>query len=261
MKRSQLTIAVCGLVPALLFVPPAQGAAGPATLSKVEAKLVAISKPYKPAELSPYRYGLIVDEWELVKVLSGPAPAAKRFRVHHWAYMDLAPQPALNWKPGITATLVIRPLDEVPVVNMVYPGNSLPENVDAPAYYDTAQAEGLPAALAKSATPSKILETVKKQLNPAVLVVNGADCHGLNDLNLLYGGAGKGKAVSVGGGGTFFPQHELGYRIAAAECPKLEWGIQSGGADRPYGGFGGSGYSLVFYAGPAWPPLPGRGPA
>jgi hypothetical protein len=96
--------------------------------------------------------------------------------------------------------------------------------------------------------------------------VNGADCHGLNDLNLLFDGAGRDRkaakpAVSVGGGGTFFPQHELGYRIAAAECPNLEWGIQSGGVDRPYGGFGGSGYSLVFLPGPAWSLLPGRGPA
>jgi len=193
------------------------------------------------------------------------ALSANTIIVYHWSFLERQPQAAVSWKTGEKKTLTLRPWEEVPEVRRMRRDEELvASRVDVPAFYDTALGAGLPPVLAAAQTPGKVLETVKKHLGSdlsKVLCVNGADCHGLNDTGLLYGGAGRGKVVSVGGPGTFFPQHELGYRVAAAECPNLEWGIQSGGADRPCGGFGGSGYSLRFLPGPAWPALPGRGPA
>jgi hypothetical protein len=91
-------------------------------------------------------------------------------------------------------------------------------------------------------------------------MVTAGECHFTLSPGLLYGGTGQTKVVAVGGPGSGFGQHELGFRLALAECPNIEWGIQGGGMDRPYGNW----VNITDYrmhAGPPWPPLPGRGPA
>jgi hypothetical protein len=238
----------------------------PTDLVTVEATLTAMSRVPTLKDLSTYTAGLMAFEWKVDKVVSGKLDD-KSILVYHWSYIDRKPQPAASWKTGEQRKLTLRPWAEVAdVKRLCLSEDIVPGRVKMLAFYDTAMGVGMPDAIARSQTGGKILADIRRQLgaDPAkVLVVNGADCHGLNDLHLLYGGSGKGKAVSIGGAGTGFGQHVLGYRVAMAECANLEWAIQSGGADRPCGGFGGSGYAdaLVNLAGPAWPPLPGRGPA
>ena len=239
-------------------------AQAPGTTVTVEATLTAMSKVPTLVDLGMYKESLVAVEWRVDRVAQGTL-TAKTIIVYHWSFLDRKFQAAAAWKPGERRTLRLRPWQEVPEVQRLRRDENITAGrEDVPAFYDTALGAGLPAVVAAAQTGGKILEAVRKGLGSdlsKVKIVNGADCHGLNDLNLLYGGTGRGKAVSVGGPGTFFPQHELGYRLAAAECPNLEWGIQSGGTDRPCGGFGGAGYPLRFLAGPAWPALPGRGPA
>ena len=259
-------VTLCLLLPPVLLVRTAS-AAGRPTLVTVEATLKALSRLPTPKDLEGYSESLLACEWQVDKVVTGALPD-KTVIVYHWSFVARKLQPMTAWKPGEKKTLTLRPWDEVPEVKRLNVAEEIVAGrLNLPAFYDTALGAGLPEVVAEAQRSDKILEAVRKGLGSGlsgILCVNGADCHGLNDLNLLYGPSDRHsprKAVSVGGGGTFFPQHELGYRIAAVECPKLEWGIQSGGADRPYGGFGGVGYSLVFYPGPAWPLLPGRGPA
>jgi len=229
----------------------------------VEARLKAMSKAPTLKDLSTYKESLIACHWEVGKVTGG-ALKEKEIIVYHWSYLDSKFQEAVKWKIGEIRTLTLRPFDEVPVLNRLRKDEDIAvKYLDLPTYYDTALGKDLPPVLAEAMAGGKILAMLKGRFGKnadSLRMVTAGECHFGLSPNLLYDGTGNGKVVGVGGAGSGFGQHELGYRLALAEFPKIEWGIQGGGMDRPYGNWVGiTDYRM--HAGPAWPPLKGRGPA
>ena len=73
---------------------------------EVQAKLVAKSKVPDPGQMAPYRNALIVNEYEVEKVLKG-AYAGKTIRVAQWGMLDLKPTPLAAQEPGTRVKLVL----------------------------------------------------------------------------------------------------------------------------------------------------------
>jgi len=73
---------------------------------EVQAKLVAKSKLPDPGQMAPYRNALVVNEYEVEKVLKGTY-ADKTIRVVQWGMLDLKPTPLAAQEPGTSVKLVL----------------------------------------------------------------------------------------------------------------------------------------------------------
>jgi hypothetical protein len=98
----------------------------------VDAELLQKSEGMTKDRLGPYREGLVIYEWRVLKVSKG-ALTAKKIRVGHWGYYDDLPQDILNIKPGLTVkSMVILPFEHgSKLMRQAKQVDSLPEDFDA----------------------------------------------------------------------------------------------------------------------------------
>jgi len=102
--------------------------------STVEARLVARSRQPTLDEISPYTRALAVEEWELLRPVSGEAPPV-RFRVARWAILDSTASDASRLPAGATRTLRLEPYAAQPQLESVVLADTL-AGADSPLFAD-----------------------------------------------------------------------------------------------------------------------------
>ncbi|HUW30801.1 MAG TPA: hypothetical protein VM223_04255, partial [Planctomycetota bacterium] len=102
---------------------------------EVQAKLVAKSKIPDPGQMAPYRNALIVNEYEVEKVLKG-ACAGKTIRVAQWGMLDLKPTPLAAQAPGTSVKLVLETLADHDELVPELISDTLKEDFDLKLYTD-----------------------------------------------------------------------------------------------------------------------------
>ncbi|NQT20557.1 MAG: HEAT repeat domain-containing protein [Planctomycetes bacterium] len=125
------------------FPPPAEDETPTATPPRprikqhpfeVEAKLTAITKAPRPAEMAPYSDALVVFEYEVQKVIRGTC-TQKNLRVAHWGVLDTQETRATRMKLGTRVDLIAVAFENHPDLEGEFIRNALPENHDLPLYY------------------------------------------------------------------------------------------------------------------------------
>lgn len=105
-----------------------------AARAELELRLLASSPAPALEEISPYREALVVDEFEVVRQISGPPVAKPRIRVARWAILDgqvLTP-PRL----GEVSRRVVEPFSEQPQLEPFFLADRLPAEAEMPLYFD-----------------------------------------------------------------------------------------------------------------------------
>jgi hypothetical protein len=102
---------------------------------EVRAKLVAKSKIPEPGQMGPYRDALVVNEYEVEKVLQG-AYAGKTIRVAQWGLLDLKPTPPAVRKPGASVKLVLETFADHDELESELISDTLEENFDLTLFTD-----------------------------------------------------------------------------------------------------------------------------
>jgi len=111
---------------------------------EIEAKLVAMSEIPRAAEIAPYRDALIVNEYEVVKVLQGKNPG-KKLRVSQWGLVETEPTSLARAKPGDVMRFAVEPLADHTELEAEVTRDTLPEDFEAPRFLDvTLQPSGAP---------------------------------------------------------------------------------------------------------------------
>jgi hypothetical protein len=107
------------------------------TLPQIElqAKLVAKSQIPAPAEMLPYRNALVVNEYQVEKVLNGTY-APKTIRVAQWGVSDLKPTPLAALKPGASVKLVLETFADHGELASELISDTLEENFELDLYTD-----------------------------------------------------------------------------------------------------------------------------
>jgi hypothetical protein len=120
----------------------AAAAAAPAVeRTRVEARLVARSRPATLAAIAPYRRALVVEEYERLRALDGPEPPA-RFRVARWSLLDGEPTRPMALAPGATVELLLEPREAQPQLEGSVVADTLPPAPDLPVYFEVGLADG-----------------------------------------------------------------------------------------------------------------------
>jgi hypothetical protein len=101
----------------------------------VKARLGALSELPTPEQIAPYREGLVLGEYEVVKLKQGEI-GADRVRVAHWAILDGAPQPLRAAKSGDVVRLALEPWESYPRLESAYLSDTLAPDGDAPLFLD-----------------------------------------------------------------------------------------------------------------------------
>ncbi|HUT59835.1 MAG TPA: hypothetical protein VNA25_18465, partial [Phycisphaerae bacterium] len=102
---------------------------------EVQAKLVAKSKLPDPRQMAPYRNALIVNEYEVEKVLKGTY-AGKTIRVVQWGMLDLKPTPLAAQEPGTSVKLVLETFADHDELVPELISDTLKEDFDLKLYTD-----------------------------------------------------------------------------------------------------------------------------
>lgn len=101
--------------------------------TRVRAQLTARSRPPTLDEITPYRQGLVVYEYEVEEVLSGEAP--DRLRVAHWAILDGETLPVTEWQTGRTVELTLEPFEANRQLEPLYVSDTLQGGQELPLYH------------------------------------------------------------------------------------------------------------------------------
>ena len=96
----------------------------------VEATLVARSQIPRLDEISPYRQALVVEEYELKRILQGTSPP-RRFRVARWALLDALPTRGIRQPVGKASTLTLEPFAAQKHLESVVLSDTLPSTTDS----------------------------------------------------------------------------------------------------------------------------------
>jgi hypothetical protein len=102
---------------------------------EVQATLIAKSKIPDPRQMAPYRNALIVNEYQVEKVLKG-AYAGKTIRVAQWGMLDLKPTPLAALKPGASVKLALEVFADHDELVPELISDTLKENFDLKLYTD-----------------------------------------------------------------------------------------------------------------------------
>ena len=86
-----------------------------------------------PADILPYRAALVVNEYDVEKIVSGKY-RRKAVRVAQWGIIDGERAPVSQAEPGEPARLVIEPWADHPELESEQQIDSLPEDFDLPLY-------------------------------------------------------------------------------------------------------------------------------
>ena len=102
---------------------------------ELQAKLVAKSQIPAPAQMLPYRNALVVNEYQVEKVLNGTY-APKTIRVAQWGVSDLKPTPLAALKPGASVKLILETFADHEELASELISDTLEENFELDLYTD-----------------------------------------------------------------------------------------------------------------------------
>jgi hypothetical protein len=102
---------------------------------EVEVKLLAASKVPDPKAILPYHSALVVNEWQVVKVVRG-AYKPQRIRVAQWAILADGLTPVAALKPGATARLKLERFTDTPKLEREFLNDTLPDDFDLTLYVE-----------------------------------------------------------------------------------------------------------------------------
>ena len=100
----------------------------------VRARLRARSRAPTLDEISPYREGLVVYEYDVLEVLEGEL-AARRIRVVHWAVLDGRVLPLTRAAIDDVVVLTLEPFSDNPQLASLYRAETLEAGADMPLLY------------------------------------------------------------------------------------------------------------------------------
>ena len=123
---------------------------------ELQARLIATSAVPKPAEIAPYRDALIVNEYQVEKVLRGKYDA-KTVRVAEWGLIDAQTTAVASAKTGDQAQFVVESFGDHPELEAEVLRDSLAENLDLPLHLDvTIRPSGAPRIAGVTVTPREV---------------------------------------------------------------------------------------------------------
>ena len=102
---------------------------------ELQAKLVAKSQIPAPAQMLPYRNALVVNEYQVEKVLEGTY-TPKTIRVAQWGVSDLKPTPLAALKPGASVKLILETFADHGELASELISDTLEENFELDLYTD-----------------------------------------------------------------------------------------------------------------------------
>jgi len=102
---------------------------------EVEAKLVEASRVDDLGQIAPYDEAFVIDEYEVVKVLSGTYDVPK-IRCAQWSVIRKKIQPINKAKIGTVSRLVLEPYRDNPQLESVFIVDALSENFDLDLYVE-----------------------------------------------------------------------------------------------------------------------------
>jgi hypothetical protein len=105
---------------------------------ELHAKLVAASQTPVLKKIQPYRQALMVNEYEVEKLVRG-AYAKKRIRVAHWAMLDEQTLRITKLPLGAKINLEVEPMVAQPQLEGQYVSNTLEDDFDSVLYYAVRQ--------------------------------------------------------------------------------------------------------------------------
>lgn len=101
---------------------------------ELEARLLASSEIPTLKQIEPYRQALIVNEYEVKRMIRGEY-ATPKIRVAHWGILDETTQPIARLATGQDVKLLLEPLVDQPQLADQYTNNTLEDDFDLPLYY------------------------------------------------------------------------------------------------------------------------------
>lgn len=104
---------------------------------ELDGKLVAASRTPLLKEIQPYNSALVINEYEVVKLVSGTY-VPNRIRIAHWVILDGQTQRIAQMPLGTVARIVAEPMPSQPQLEGQYVADTLDVNLDLPLYYATA---------------------------------------------------------------------------------------------------------------------------
>jgi hypothetical protein len=102
---------------------------------ELQANLVAKSQVPAPAQMAPYRNALVVNEYQVEKVMKGTY-TPKTIRVAQWGVSDLKPTPVAALKPGASVKLVLETFADHGELVPELVSDTLEENFELNLYTD-----------------------------------------------------------------------------------------------------------------------------
>lgn len=103
--------------------------------TRVSAKLIATSPVPTLEMIKPYREGLVLNEYQVEKVLEGKL-SAKKIRVTQWAILGGQVLNVPNLSIGSVSELTIEPFEQNTQLSSTYMSDKLEIDPDIPLYYD-----------------------------------------------------------------------------------------------------------------------------
>jgi hypothetical protein len=101
---------------------------------ELDARLLSSSEVPTLKQIEPYRQALIVNEYEVKRLIRGQY-ATPKIRVAHWAMLDETTQPIARLAVGQDIKLLVEPLVDQPQLADQYTSNTLEDDFDLPVYY------------------------------------------------------------------------------------------------------------------------------
>ncbi len=102
---------------------------------RIRARLLSVSDAPTLDEIAPYREGLTVYEWEVLREEQGEL-GEERVRVAHWAVLGGATQPIASLRPGKRRWLDLEPFEDNPQVDELVLADDLELAPDLPLLLD-----------------------------------------------------------------------------------------------------------------------------
>ena len=123
---------------------------------ELQAKVSALSDIPKPIEVAPYRDALVVNEYEVVKVLRGKYKGP-RMRVAQWGLIDTRPTALAQAKAGDVVNIAVEPFAAHPELEAEALRDSLPEDLSLALYADvTIEPSGEPRLASITLHPGEL---------------------------------------------------------------------------------------------------------
>jgi len=123
---------------------------------RIEAKLSEKSRIPSPADVAPYRDALVVNEFDVTRVVSGKYKPSS-IRVAQWGMLDAQPTRVADAKRGDLADLILERLADHPELEAEAIRDTLDENFDLELYVDvTPSPSGAPRLARITVRPAEI---------------------------------------------------------------------------------------------------------